>query len=66
MARTTAQTCTRYTIAVRGDSDEAKANALREAIDRIESGNTSGADSCDESAFYFEASDDVKRGDWPA
>ena len=48
-----------YTVVVRGDNDEAFSKALVECVRRMLDGNTSGADSADDSAFYFESTSNV-------
>jgi len=58
--------CIKYTIVVRGDTEEDRDAALSEAINRIKAGNLSGTDRNDDGGFYFDSTQDVPAGDWPA
>lgn len=56
----------KLTIYVRGETEEARDEALAEAIRSIEEGNTSGSDRNDNAGFYFDSTDNVPNGELPA
>lgn len=56
----------RITITARGDSEDSLAKAVDEAMRRIRRGCTSGMDRNDEGGFYFDVTDDIPVGDYPA
>lgn len=62
---TTMKEARKFTIVVRGNSEQAYEAALSEALKRIEDGNLSGADSADDGAFYFDSTDDIPSGELP-
>jgi len=56
----------RITITARGDSEGSLAEAVDEAMRRIRHGCTSGMDRTDEGGFYFDVTEDIPAGDYPA
>ncbi len=55
----------KITIFVRGDTEADVEDAFNEAVDRLNAGCVTGAESNDESGFYFENSDEVAPGEVP-
>jgi hypothetical protein len=61
-----AQTCIKFTIVVRGDTEEDRDEALAEALKRIKSGALEGTDRNEFGAFSFNSTEVVEEGQWPA
>lgn len=55
----------KITIVVRGETEADVEDAFNEAVDRLNNGHVSGANSNDESGFYFENTDEVAPNEVP-
>lgn len=55
----------KITIVVRGETEADLEDAFNEAVDRLNAGCATGADSSDNSGFYFQNTDEVAPGEVP-
>lgn len=56
----------RITITMRGDDEHECELALDEVVRLLREGYTSGHNSNDTSAFYFDTTENIKKGEYPA
>lgn len=60
------QLCKRLTITVRGNDDSDLDLAIDEAVKAIKTGYQTGHNSNDTGAYYFDTTDDLPKGEYPA
>ncbi len=60
------QSCIKYTIIARGNTESDRGDAVAEAMRLIMQGNLSGHNSNDSGGFYFDSTQEVPEGQQPA